>query len=374
MRRGGVKITHFVENLNRGGLERVVLDLIRAQHEQGHACQVICLFERGTLADELRNIDVQVHACGKRSGFDFAAIGRARAILRRNCPSVLHTHNAVSHYHAVLAALGLPIGRIINTRHGMGGLRPSGRRDRLYRYSMRFTQVVATVCEAAKDDLIASGIVPVDKIVSVPNGIDVDGFLPATAHVRQRLAADLGFPADTRLIGSVGRLNWAKDQATLIRMFGKVASRVPGTALVLVGDGRLSGELAALADAEHVSNRVRFLGDRDDIPALLQGFTLFASSSITEGYSIAMMEACAAALPLIATRVGGNAEIVREGVNGCLVEAGDADALADSVVMLLDDASRAQAMGLAGRDWVVQHGSLRAMAARYAQVYAEAAR
>jgi len=120
---------------------------------------------------------------------------------------------------------------------------------------------------------------------------------------------------------------------------------------VLVGDGALSGELVALAEAEGIGDRVRFLGDRDDIPALLQGFTLFTSSSITEGYSIAMMEACAAALPVIATRVGGNAEIVREGINGRLVEAGDADALADTVAMLLDDESRAQAMGRAGREW-----------------------
>jgi sugar transferase (PEP-CTERM/EpsH1 system associated) len=365
-----VKITHFVENLNRGGLERVVLDLIRAQHADGHDCQVICLFERGALADELADIDVPVHACGKKSGIDLAAVARARTLLRCNRPAVLHTHNVVSHYHAVLAALGLPIARVVNTRHGMGALRPGGRRDRLYRYSMRFTHVVVTVCEAAKDDLIASGIVPAGKIVSVPNGIDVDGFRPATAATRQRLAVELGFPADTRLIGSVGRLNWAKDQATLIRMFGKVVARVPRAALVLVGDGALSGELVALAEAEGIDDRVRFLGDRDDIPALLQGFTLFTSSSITEGYSIAMMEACAAALPVIATRVGGNAEIVREGINGRLVEAGDADALADTVAMLLDDESRAQAMGRAGREWVVQHGSLRAMAARYAQVYA----
>ena len=367
-----MRITHFVENLNRGGLERVVLDLIRAQRGQGHVCQVICLFERGALADELGDIDVPVYACEKRKGFDLAAVARARAILRGGCPAVLHTHNVVSHYHAVLAALGLPIARIVNTRHGMGGLRPRGRRDHLYRYSMRFTDVVATVCEAAKNDLVASGIVPVNKVVSVPNGIDTDGFLPSTVQARQRLAAELGYPVDTKLIGSVGRLNWAKDQATLIRAFGKVVARVPQTALLLVGDGSLHGELVALAEAQGVGDRVRFLGDRDDVPTLLQGFYLFASSSRTEGYSIAIMEACAAALPVIATRVGGNAEIVREGINGCLMEAGDADGLADSMVALLDDTPRAQAMGLAGLEWVAQHGSLRSMAARYAEVYGEA--
>ena len=368
----GMRITHFVENLNRGGLERVVIDLIGAQREQGHTCEVICLFERGALAAELVDNGVPVHACGKRSGLDFAAVARARAMLHRAPPAVLHTHNAVSHYHAVFAAIGLPITRVVNTRHGMGGLRPRGRRDHLYRYSMRFTHMVATVCEAARNDLVASGIVRPDKVVSVPNGIDTDAFAPATPQAQQRLAIALGFPEHTRLIGSVGRLNWAKDQATLIRAYAKVQKRVPESALVLVGDGSLKEQLATLAAAEGVAARVRFLGDRDDIPELLQGFCMFASSSTTEGYSIAIMEACAAALPTIATRVGGNAEIVRDGINGHLVEAGDAEALACAMVAVLEDTPRAQSMGLAARDWVMRHGSLRAMATRYAQVYGEA--
>ena len=369
----GVRITHFVENLNRGGLERVVVDLVRAQREDGHNCQVICLFEPGALADELLAIDVPVYACRKRRGFDLAALARARAALRRGHPAVLHTHNTMSHYHAALAAWGLPIGCIVNTRHGMGGLRPRGRRDYLYRLSLRTTDVVATVCKAARDDLVASGIVPAHKVIAVPNGIDTDGFQPSTVEAREQLTRALEFAPDTRLVGSVGRLNWAKDQATLIGAFARVVARMPKTALVLIGEGDLKQRLVALAAREGVGDRVRFLGDRNDIALLLQGLSVFASSSTTEGYSIALMEALATALPVIATRVGGNAEIIRDGINGRLVPARDAGALAQGIVGLLDDEVGGREMGLAGREWVVAHGSLRSMAARYAAVYSGAA-
>ena len=102
-----MNVTHFVENLNRGGLERTVIDLIRAQLTLGHRCQVVCLFERGVLAEEVEALGVAVHACGKRRGFDVRALARARRLLREHGTEILHTHNATAHYHAVLAALGL---------------------------------------------------------------------------------------------------------------------------------------------------------------------------------------------------------------------------------------------------------------------------
>ena len=180
-------------------------------------------------------------------------------------------------------------------------------------------------------------------------------------------------PAGTRLAGFVGRLTWAKDHATLIRAFRLVRERLPDTALVLIGDGPLRAGLETLARAEGIADRVFFLGDRNDIHALLRGLDLFVMSSITEGYSIALLEACAAALPIVATDVGGNAEIVRDGVNGTLVAAGAPDALAAAMVDMLGDEARARAMGQAGRDWVLRYGSFRTMAERYTEIYGHAA-
>ncbi len=364
-----LRISHVVENLNRGGLERVVIDLVRAQRGLGHDCEVVCLFEAGSLAGELAAAGVPVHACGKRGGLDLVAIARLRGHLRRHRTQVLHTHNAVAHYHAVAAALGLGVRRTINTRHGMGVQQPGGRREWLFRRALSRTDVVVTVCEAARREVLAQGLIPAAKVVAIPNGIRLDAFEPANDAARAALVRELGLPQGTRLIGAVGRLNWAKDPVSLVRAFRMVRERHPATALAWIGDGALRAEVEAAATSEGVADRVILLGDRSDVPRLLAGLDLYAMSSLTEGYSIALLEACAADLPIVATDVGGNGEIVRNGINGLLVPARDPQRLADALAALLADPARARDMGRAGRDWALASASIPAMAARYESAY-----
>ncbi len=362
-------ITHFVENLARGGLERVVIDLVRAQRDAGEQCQVICLFELGPLADELSALGVPVHACGKRDGADLGVLARARKLLQQVRGGVLHTHNAAAHYHAVAASLGLGLSRIINTRHGMGASDPRNRREWLYRRSMGRTDMVVAVCESARRQFEQQGVRPRGQLLSIPNGIRMERFAVATESSRGALVAELGFAPGTRLIGSVGRLNWAKDQASLIQAIRLLDDTMPDTALVLVGEGSLRSELEGEARRQGIAERVRFLGDRSDVERLLRGFSLFALSSVTEGYSVALLEACASALPMVATDVGGNAEIVQHGVNGLLVPAADPAALANGMRVVLQDPARAAAMGCAGRSWALAEGSFRTMAQRYFRLY-----
>jgi glycosyltransferase involved in cell wall biosynthesis len=365
-----VNITHFVENLNRGGLERMVLDLIRLQQGQGHRCQVVCLYEAGALAHELADAGIPLHACGKRRGLDLRALMRARRALREHATDVLHTHNAVAHYQAVLASRGLRLRRVINTRHGMGGNRRAARREWLYRRALGCTDTVVAVCEAARADAVARGIVPVAKARVVPNGIRVESFQPASMAMHARLCQALGLSATTQVVGTVGRLNWTKDQDTLIRAFARVHAALPDTALVLIGDGELRVALEQRARDAGVAASVHFLGDRNDVCELLQGLDVFALSSVSEGYSMALLEACAVALPIVATDVGGNREIVQEGRTGRLLAAGDPAVLAELLLALLRAPVEARALGQAARAWVQDCGSLEAMAARYGALYA----
>ena len=364
-----MNITHVVESLDRGGLERMVLELVKLQHQQGHRCQVICLFECGTLAHELDDLGIPVSACHKRQGVDLRALARARRLIRVHAPEVMHTHNAVAHYQAVLASLGLPIQRIINTRHGMGGNARAARREWLYRRALVRTQSVIAVCEAACRDAIRRGIVPPAKAKVIPNGIRVDTFQPATAEMRKRLLSMLDLPAHTRLIGSVGRLNWAKDQAGLIRAFRQVHEQRADTALILIGDGELRAALEQCAIDEGVHDSVHFMGDRNDVHDLLQGLDQFVLSSLSEGYSMALLEACAVTLPIVATDVGGNGEIVHDGHTGRLVPARDPAALAHAMLDLLQDPVRAATLAHAARTWVEQSGTLDVMVKRYARLY-----
>jgi sugar transferase (PEP-CTERM/EpsH1 system associated) len=365
-----MRITHVVENLNRGGLERVVIDLARTQAQRGHACEVVCLFERGLLADELEAQGVPVHACGKRGGLDMRAALRLRRLLRAHGAEVVHTHNAMAHYYAVPASLGLDVRRI-NTRHGMAGLATSTRREWLFRLSLPFTAAVVTVCEAARRDLLRVAALPSAKLIAIPNGIAIERFKPADADEREKRVATLGLPARTRLIVTVGRLTGAKNHESLVRAFIALRRERPDIALAIIGDGELREPLATMARAEATGGRVLLLGDRSDVSDLLPGCDVFAMSSLTEGYSVALLEACAAGLPIVATDVGGNAEIVHEGVNGRLVPPGDDEALATTLGELLGDQGRAGIMGRAGRNWVEQQGSLQQMARRYEALYAD---
>lgn len=365
-----MRIAHVVETLERGGLERVVIDLALAQRDAGHECRVACLFQPGALAQELSTQGIEVHACGKHTGVDVPALSRLRAWLRRQHGGVLHTHNATAHYHGVLAAAGLPFDRIVNTRHGMGVADPHSRREWLYRRTMPHTDVVAAVCEAARVQFAAQGVRPRTGLAVIRNGIRTERFAVASPETRRALAVELGFDPRTRLIGTVGRLNPVKDQAALLQAFALVHRDVPDCALVLVGDGALRAELEAQARAQGVAGAVRFLGDRSDVARLLQGLMVFVLSSRSEGYSVALLEACATGLPIAATDVGGNREIVGDGVNGRLVASGDIAGLAQAMADLLRDPLRADAMGRAGRRWALAEGSLQMMLTRYERVYA----
>ena len=364
-----LQILHVVENLERGGLERMVIDLAGVQRAAGHRCRVICLFQPGALAGELETQGIQVQACRKRGGFDLGALRRLRGWLRATPGAVVHTHNANAHYHTAAAAIGLPIARLINTRHGMGAAQPRSRGEWLYRRAMRRTDTVAAVCEAARARFAQQGVSPRGRLLSVPNGIRTDRFPPASEERRAALRSDLGLASGMRIIGTVGRLNPVKDQATLLRAFARVHGEFADTALVLVGDGALRGSLQSQAAALGIADAVRFLGDRSDVRELLQGFDLFALSSLSEGYSMALLEACASGLPIVATDVGGNREIVVDGSNGRLVPPARDDALAEAFAALLREPAGAIVMGRAGRDWALREASIETMARRYDVLY-----
>lgn len=363
-----MRVTHVVENLNRGGLERVVLDLAREQAMLGHAPQVVCLFEAGQLADELAANGIEIVACHKRRGLDRRALAILREAVRRHDAVVIHSHNAVAHYHAVLATLGHDLKRI-NTRHGMGDYPFNRRRELTYRLSLLATDTVVAVCEAARQNFIRQGVFPVSKACTVPNGIRTELFSVATEEARRALRSNLGFAKDDLLVGCVARLNEAKDHGTLLRAVALLRKERRQVGLLLVGDGALRERLVALTVELGIADAVRFLGDRGDVPQLLSGLDVFALSSLTEGYSISLLEACAAGLPIVASHVGGNAEIVEHNHNGRLVAARDAQAFAAALSELLMDARLRDTMGKASRSFAEQQGSVHLMATLYIDLY-----
>lgn len=358
-----MRILHLVENLNLGGAERVVISLVLQQVADGHDCRVVCLFESGDLANELRQAGVAVTPCNKNPGLDFKALWRLRKILRQTRPQVMHSHNVMPHYYGVLAALGAPMRRI-NTRHGMGDFLDNRRQRLLYRLSLVMTDYVCCVCNAARYQFVRSSVVPPDKAVTVFNGISINPVKEPKGCLRR----ELGLAPGARVIGTVGRLNPAKDHITLIMAFEDLAERDESLHLVLVGDGGERAKLTALATDSRYHERIHFLGARSDVPRLLPDFSLFVLSSLTEGFSVALIEAGAAGVPMLATNVGGNAEILADG-RGRLVPPRDSVALADAARAMLDDHAGTAAMREAAQRWISRHCTVNAMAHRYYRVY-----
>jgi glycosyltransferase involved in cell wall biosynthesis len=362
-----MRVLHLVESLERGGLERVVVNLALAQQAAGDEPAVCCLFVRGTLADELERAGVRVTSANKLRGFDWRAVRAVRREARSLCADVVHAHNAVANYYGALAVLCTDT-RLVNSRHGLG--LPAGTlTERLYRMSLLRTAAVAAVSAQACERFVASGIVPARLAHTVRNGIRVHDFVAATPATRAAARARLGLAAGDYVVATVGRLNWAKDHALLIDSFARLRSGWPESRLVIVGEGPTRRDLQALIARHALGDAVLLTGDRGDVPELLPAFDVFALTSVTEGYSVALLEAAAAALPMIATDVGGNREIVADGVTGVVV-ARSVDAVARALAELARSPERRAQMGSRAREWVEQHGSIGAMARAYRELYA----
>ena len=363
-----MRITHVVENLNRGGLERVVIDLIEQQKSMGYECQVVCLFEPGRLAYEIAELGVPLISCEKKAGFDRVAIRKMRSAVIDHQPAVVHTHNAMAHYYAVLATAFFACRRI-NTRHSMANHPFSWRREALYRLSMMFSDVAAVVCDRARVNFVKYRILPKAKAITVYNGIPVDRFAVRNPAARQQLLSESNWPDDVLILGKVARLNPPKDHHMLINAMALIYAEEPKARLVLIGDGPLRAPLEALSQKLNLEKVVCFLGDRSDVKDLLPGFDAFVMSSTTEGYSISLLEACASALPVVATDVGGNREIIVDGRNGYLVSPSQPTLFAEAALRLIRAPAKRDEIGSINRKFAEDVGSVQAMAKRYEMLY-----
>jgi glycosyltransferase involved in cell wall biosynthesis len=244
---------------------------------------------------------------------------------------------------------------------------------RFFNWSIGRTQGFAMVGSQVHERYVGRGLVPPARATTVLNGIPVDRF--RWTPERRRVARErLGVPQDALLIGAVGRQVALKNHALLIAQMPALLQRHPSLWLALVGSGPLEAELKAQVQAagSAVAGRVVFTGQRQDVSDLTPGFDIFAMPSLTEGLSIALLEAAATRLAIVATAVGGNPEIVRDGETGLLVPPGEGGPLSAALDRLLSDAALRERLGSAACDWVRAHGSIETLHDAFHRCYAEA--
>jgi glycosyltransferase involved in cell wall biosynthesis len=362
------EVCHLVDSLEVGGMEQMLCELAIEQKRNGWNVTVGCLFRRGPLEARLIKAGITVVCFEKQAGMDLKAIRSIRACFKSMPNAIIHTHNAVVHYYAAFALLGIARSIAVNTRHDMGLHTKSARLSALYKLAVRKTQRVAVVCEAAKTRFVASGEIPGNKCLVIPNGIDVAKFDAAYSN-SQNIRGIANLPADRLVIGTVGRLNEVKAQHVLIEAIAELLSRGFHAHLILVGNGPEKAKLTALVEQLNVKENVSFMGERSDVSQFLWSFDIFALPSKTEGYSMALVEASAAGLAIVASDVGGNREIINPGQNGELYAAQEKTTFYDVLQGLIEHPERRKLLGANAQKWALANGGLHSMYSRYVAAY-----
>ena len=365
-------VLHVVDSLEFGGLERVVADLAKAQLAAGHSVAVFSINETKGFAQELREAGVPVIAGAKHRAFDLGALRKLRRLIGERRVDVVHAHNFVPNYYCAAALFGLSRKiTLVGTCHDMG-MRLANRKLRwLYRASLLRTARLAMVGQQVHDRYVSSGWIAADRSETVMNGIPVERF--GWSGKRRNDARDqLGLAAGAPVIGCVGRLVPLKNQRLIVEVLPELRKLHPELKLVVLGDGELDATLRQQARASGIEEHVMFLGQRSDVADLLPALDIFALPSRTEGLSIALLEACATGLAVVATAVGGNPEIIKHNETGLLVPVDDASALHDALSALLGSAALRSRLGSNARDWVMANASINALRHTYAGFYSRA--
>jgi glycosyltransferase involved in cell wall biosynthesis len=362
------EVCHLVDSLEVGGMEQMLCELAIEQKRNGWIVTVGCLLRRGPLEARLIKAGITVVCFEKQAGLDIKAIRAIRACFKSRPNAIIHTHNAVAHYYAAFALLGVVRTIAVNTRHDMGLHTKSARLSALYKLAVRKTQRVAAVCEAAKARFVASGEFPRNKCLVIPNGIDVAKFDASYSNAQSiRVIANL--PKDSFVIGTVGRLNEVKAQHVLIEAVAELLRRGFHVHLVLVGNGPEKAKLTLLVEQLDLKENVIFMGERSDVSQFLWSFDVFALPSKTEGYSMALVEASAAGLAIVASDVGGNREIISPGQNGELYAAEEKPTFFDILQRLIENSEQRKLLGANAQKWALANGGLHSMYSRYVDAY-----
>ena len=350
-----LRVCHVSLTLKTGGLERLLADIARCHNPEATTTEFVALSEVGRFADEIRQTGCQVHSLSPAGRL--GRVSQMVRLFRGGKFDVVHTHNTYPHIFGSIAArlAGVPV--VVNTRHGQRA--GHGWKSRVqFRWASHLADRIVAVSDDAARLCVESDRVAPRKVIRIWNGIDIDNFTFAG-------------PATEPVAISVARLSAEKDFASLLRAVSIAIRDVPDLRLKLVGDGPERLNLERLARELNLGGHVEFLGERTDVAELLAQAGFFVTASLTEGISLTLLEAMAVGLPVIATSVGGNSEIVEDGGTGRLVPPASPELLAEAITGMCRTRPYWTAMGMAGRQRVAEHFEVRRMVSDYERLYRE---
>jgi glycosyltransferase involved in cell wall biosynthesis len=350
-----LRVAHITLGLDVGGQEKLLVEFARHADRARFQLFFLSLTTRGRLAEEIESEGWQVLALGAPAGFRPQLSCSIARRLRRWNVDVVHTHDIRPLIYGAPAARMVGARRVIHMRHFATLPYLTARQNWLGKLAGRMTDDYVCVSQESRRAAAQEGV-PERKLRMIWNGIDLERF------------SFSGPQADGPAV-LVARLSPEKDVATLLRAMALVVNQEPTFRLEIAGDGPCASELRQLAAALGLSNAIQFLGEIQDVPGLLARARMFVLSSLTEGISLTLLEAMARGLPIVATRVGGNPEVVADGITGTLVSPGDHEALGRAMLELFRNTEHGRMRGQAGRLRAQEHFDIRQMIPRYEALY-----
>lgn len=375
-------VVHVIYALGTGGLENGLVNIINRCPPERYRHAIVCLTGADVFANRLTTPNVQVIELNKKPGHDVGMYWRLWRTLRKLKPAIVHTRNLAALETQALGLL-LPGCKRIHGEHGrdVNDLDGSNRNyQRLRRLLNPLIHRFIAVSRDLGDWLVHTVAISRDKVTQIYNGVDYDRFLPSEdsgrpvdSFLSRALPPDFLPVKEAVVIGTVGRLAAVKNQALLLHAIHGLLQRAPHwkdcLRCIIVGDGPERPVLERLMADLALQPYVWLAGDRDDIPDWLRNFDIFVLPSLGEGISNTVLEAMASGLPVIATDVGGNPELVESEVTGLLVPSGDHDRLAEAIGRLVNDPQLRLAMGQAATARVRKTFDWNRTVASYLQVY-----
>lgn len=366
---------HVVYRFDTGGLENGVVNLVNHMPEGAYRHMVVALTEVTGFSRRIHRGDVEFVSLRKPPGQGFKVYPALYRLLRARQPAIVHTRN-LGALEMQPAAWAARVPARIHGEHGrdIDDLDGSSRHhQRLRRLYAPFVQRWVALSQDLQRYLLGPvGIAP-QRVVQLYNGVDAEKFHPAVAaHALPIAGCPFQAPAHW-LIGTVGRMALVKDQVLLAQAFVRALAIAPAfgerARLLLVGEGPLRAQAQAVLDGAGAAHLAWLPGERADVADVMRGLDVFVLPSKAEGISNTILEAMASGLPVLATAVGGNVELVAQDRTGHLVPAGDPEAMAQALLALWRDPSQARQLGANGRADVEARFSLQAMVGAYQALY-----
>jgi glycosyltransferase involved in cell wall biosynthesis len=365
-----MRVLFLSTTMGMGGADQQLLTVAGGLRARGHEVMIVSLTPLGPMGLEARQLGIATTSLEIRRGVpDPRGVFRLARLVRAWKPDVLHSHMVHANLLARMVRLIAPVPALVSTIHSIydgGRLRMAA-----YRLSNGLVDQMTIVSQAAADRFIAERIIPKELLKVLPNSVDTERFENLPVGTRKAVRQSLGIQ-DEFVWVAVGRFEPAKDYPNMLHAFASVHEHHPRARLLLVGRGSLQPETETLTRTLGLDGSVRFLGVRRDIPEVLSAADGYVMSSAWEGMPIVLLEAAAAGLPIVATRVSGNAEVVRHEQSGFLVPPRDHEALGKAMRQLMDLSEAARrALGDCGSEHVRANYGVRQAVERWEELYGQ---